>query len=603
MADTLISPPEPMPHESPETGDDYRHELPAKELTIASLSQKILFNVLIPTSLLMGGIAILLLLGTAQTEKKSGIGADYGSRMQALSEVRVEHLHTLASHGGHLELVVDGSVVPFREARVATEVSGEITKKSESCEAGAYVKAGDFLMQIDSTDYDLEAQRLEEVQKQEYQALREIDQEKINTGRSIDIAKQDLALQQNEVKRQNQLRNGFTSPAERDKAQRAMLAATQQLVTLENQLSLLDERRLKLQASQRLAATQLLKARKDVDRTTITAPISGVIVNENVDLHSFVARGTTLVTIDDTSKAEVATSLRMDQLYWVLNQAIEPAEPVQPDEDDSDARSNSRGYKLPKTQAIIEYELSGRKGVKYYWNANLLSYDGIGLNSNTRTVPVRVVVDNPNAHVDANGNPQPVHGATALVRGMYVKVKLLINPKPDWIVIPAKGLQVDNRILQFIPDPSVLAIHGDNPNLDTTDSAISPKSVAKEEPANEQPNTFAPKDWVAGKVVMARGINPIAPLTGSASIAKPGGDNSDARMNRSGERLWVCEIDDKLAPLLRASPFVVVSPFEDFSDDSSPPARAAADVVNSSTGFSKEKQQAGQDSSTEKGAS
>ena len=603
MADTLISPPKPTPSESPEVRDDRHHELPAKKSTIANLSQKLLFDVLIPTALLVGGIAILLLLGTAQTEKKVGIGTDYSSRMEALSEVRVERLHTLASLGEQLELVVDGSVVPFREARVATEVAGEITKKSEHCEAGAYVEAGDFLMQIDSTDYDLEVQRFEEVQKQEYQALREIDQEKINTGRSIDIARQDLALQQKEVDRQNQLRNGFTSPAERDKAQRALLAATQQLVTLENQLSLLDERRLKLQASERLATTQLLKARKDVSRTTISAPISGVIVNENVDLHSFVTRGTTLVTIDDTSKAEVATSLRMDQLYWILNQDIESTDTVQVDGDKPDSKSKSRGYKLPETRAIIEYELSGREGVKYYWNAKLLSYDGIGLNSNTRTVPVRVVVDHPDEHVDADGNPRAVNGATALVRGMYVRVKLLINPKPEWIVIPAKGLQVDNRILQFIPDPSVLAKNADNRKVDTTDSAEPQESIVREEPANEQTNKFTPAEWVAGKVVIARGINPIAPLTGSARIAKPGDGSSDASVNRSGQRLWVCEIDDKSEPLLRASPFVVVSPFEDLSVNSSPAARAAAEVVNASTASSKKKKQAGRNSSAEKGAS
>ena len=197
---------------------------------------------------------------------------------------------------------------------------------------------------------------------------------------------------------------------------------------------------------------------------------------------------------------------------------------------------------------------------------------------------------------------QQSNGATALVRGMYVRVKLLINPKPDWIVIPAKGLQVDNRILQFIPDPSVLAKKDDNPKRNTNDSAVSQDSVARG-PVNEQTNTFAPEDWVAGKVVMARGITPIAPLTGSASIANPGSDPSNAFMNRSRERLWVCEIDDKLEPRLRASPFVVVSPFEDVTDTSSPPARAAVDVFNSATGSRKDKQQAGQNSSTEKGAS
>ena len=175
--------------------------------------------------------------------------------------------------------------------------------------------------------------------------------------------------------------------------------------------------------------------------------------------------------------------------------------------------TDSRGYSLPETKAIIEYELAGREGVKYYWNAKLMSYDGIGLNSATRTVPVRVVVDAPNQHVDAEGTPREVTGATALVRGMYVRVKLLIAPRPEWMVIPARGLQVDNRILQFSPDPSVLAVK-------PTDNARENNHCQLHQilPTPSSQQGFKAKDWVPGKVTLATGINPIAPLSGSASI-------------------------------------------------------------------------------------
>lgn len=578
MVDTLISPPEPKPSESLHTVDRPRQ---TKTLMsrLANTSRKLLFDFVIPASLLAGGIAVLLILGTAQTEKKPEAGTDYNSRLEALNEVRVERLHTLTSLGERLQLIVDGSVAPFREVRVATEVSGEIIEKMPICEAGAYVEVGTPLMKIDTTDYDFEVDRLTQLKEQEYRALREVEQEKDNTRRSIEIAKEDMSLQQRDVDRQTQLGDGFTSPAERDKARRALLAARQQLVTLENQLSLLEERRLKIMVSEALAGTQLRKAENDLKRTEICAPISGVIVNENVDLHSFVARGTTLLTIDDTSKAEVATSLRMDQLYWVLNQAEEsPPEvptgtPTAPNSEiKTGERTNSRGYSLPETKAIVEYELAGREGVKYYWNAKLMSYDGIGLNPATRTMPVRVVVDAPNQHVDSNGEPREVNGATALVRGMYVRVKLLINPRPEWMVIPARGLQVDNRILQFSPDPSVLAVTSIESD--------------EEKPASNQPNLssvgqpprFDVQNWVPGKVTLATGINPIAPLSGSASILTKRAD--DDSFGRNNQRLWVCEIAGGSAELLRKNPFVVVSPFEEIDDETSTPARASADVVN-----------------------
>lgn len=587
MVDNLISPTESSANTKAPIADS-----PRQAATLASrltnTSQKALFDFIIPVGLLAAGVTVVLLLGTAETEKKPAIGTDYDSRLEALSEVRVERLHTLTSLDEQLQLIVDGSVAPFREVQVATEVSGEIIAKYAICEAGAYVEAGTPLMKIDTTDYDFEVERLTQVKKQEYQALKEVDQERDNTKRSIEIAKEDMALQQKEVDRQVQLGDGFTSTAERDKARRALLAARQQLVTLENQLSLLVERRQRIVVSEQLAETQLKKARNDLKRTEICAPISGVIVNERVDLHSFVARGTTLVTIDDTSKAEVATSLRMDQLYWVLNQATEPPGNVSKDQLETTSLGpntvtgiDARGYSLPETKAIIEYELAGREGVKYYWNAKLMSYDGIGLNSATRTVPVRVVVDAPNQHVDAEGSPCEVTGATALVRGMYVRVKLLIKPRPEWIVIPARGLQVDNRILQFSPDPSVLA--------------VTPTDRNRNMPLESSPTDsdrsagFKTKAWVPGRVTVATGINPIAPLSGSASILSDHG--KAGTFNKSNQRLWVCEITGGSAELLRQNPFVVVSPFEEIGDEASP-ARASSSVINTTTGSGLRKKQA-----------
>ena len=582
MVDTLISPPELKPDEIP--GSMGNPPQPRTFVAkLANTSRKVLFDFIIPTSLLAGGVAAFLILGTAQTEKKPGIGTDYNSRLKALSEVRVERLHTLTSLGEQLQLIVDGSVAPFREVQVATEVSGEIIGKESICEAGAYVEAGTLLMKIDTTDYAFEVKRLQQVKAQEYRALREVEQEKDNTRRSIELAKEDVELQQREVDRQTQLGDGFTSPAERDQATRSLLATRQQLVTFENQLSLLEERRQKLMISEQLAITQLQKAEKDLERTEIRAPISGVIVNENAELHSFVARGTTLVTIDDTTKAEVATNLRMDQLYWVLNQGDAsldgPSDGTVNEETEKDKAkagedAGSRGYSLPETRAIIEYELAGREGVKYYWNAKLMSYDGIGLNSATRTVPVRVVVDAPNQHVDSNGEPRKISGATALVRGMYVRVKLLINPRPEWMVIPARGLQVDNRILQFTVDPSVLDVKSSERDQDDK-TAVDPKTAEV-----DLETQFKPKAWTPGKVTVARGINPIAPLSGSTNIMAEGETDSDASFSRNTQRLWVCEITGDSAELLKTNPFVVVSPFEGIADGSSSPARASADTVN-----------------------
>ncbi|MGB7327462.1 MAG: HlyD family efflux transporter periplasmic adaptor subunit [Rubripirellula sp.] len=514
---------------------------------MAAFTSGVLFNVLIPLALLAGAGATVVMLGTVEPATRPATDTTRDGRLKALTPVRVQKLQSLEQTGQPLRLQVDGTVVPFREARVAAEIAGKVVFKADECEAGSYVTAGQLLMKIDATDYELEVDRLTRMKEQDYQALREVDQEMTNAKRSIEVAKQDLALQQKEVDRQNAMPAGYASRAEIDQANRALLASRQQLVNFENQFDLLTQRRIRLESSERLADTQLRGAETNLARTEIRAPIEGVIVSEEADLNTFVSRGATLVVIDDTSKVDVSSSLRMDQLYWVLNQGNETVDTA------------SRNYDLPETPAIIEYEMSGRDNVVYRWNGRLLSYNGIGLDPVTRTVPVRVVVDNPQEMVDENGKPVATTGAPALVRGMYVRVKLLIKPKASLVVIPARALQPGNRVLQFMPDESV---------LETTEKEVTGDAVE---------DGFNAGQWEPGKVIVRSSVVPVDTLTlGNASAsqqslasdADAGGDRVSAF--EGANRMWVCEVK---SPELVSGSYVVVSPLGGF-DDGSMPVRA-----------------------------
>ncbi len=503
---------------------------------------------------------VFWMLGTVQTPQRPPADMTRTGRLRALTPVRVERLQTLESTGQPLYLVVDGTVVPYREARVAAEVAGRVIFKADECEAGAYVKRDQLLMRIDPTDYELEVQRLTRLQEQEYQALQELDQEMSNTQRLIEVAKKDEALQEREVNRLTSLPEGFASGNEIDQARRALLGANQQLVTLENQLNLQRKRRIRLEATEKLAATQLRAAEVNLERTEIRAPIEGVIVSEEADLNTFVSRGSGLMTIEDTSKVEVATSLRMDQLYWVLNQRGEELD------------DTSRSYNLPETEAVIEYEVTGRPGSVYRWQGRLLSYDGIGLDPVTRTVPVRVVVDNPTEFVNEQGASQRTRGSTPLVRGMFVRVKLLIKPQTPLVVIPSAALQPGNRILQFIPDESVLDAAVDAG--ESTDASTASPASDNEAPGGsagvavaEVP--FEPGRWQAGKVVIRKSVHPVDSL----SLDRDGiwsGDDS-----QEGSKLWVCEVRD--AELTNDS-FVVVSPLGTIEKEEFP-VRADRDLL------------------------
>jgi multidrug efflux pump subunit AcrA (membrane-fusion protein) len=517
-----------------------------------------LYDLVIPLMLLGGAAAVVTLLGTVEPAQYPPADTTRVGRLRALPPIRVEPLLSLKSTQRQLQLEVDGAVVPFREARVAAEVAGSVIFKADECEAGSYVKAGQLLMRIDPTDYELEVQRLTRLQEQEYESIGEVDQEMVNAKRLIEVARADVQLQQKEVDRQQALPKGFASPAEIDQASRQLLAATQQLVSVENLLDLLHKRRGRLEASEQLAAIQLKAAEVDLQRTEIRAPIDGVIVNEDADLHTFVARGDLLVTIEDTSRVEVATNLRMDQLYWVLDQRADRPEEA------------SQGYDLPETPALIEYELSGLQRSVYRWKGRLLRYDGIGLDPVSRTVPVRVVVDNPTQYVDQEGSVQAVSGATALVRGMYVRVKLLIQPRADLLVIPARALQPGNRVLEFVPDESVLqAATRDVSGADAGQGTAGQPGQASGETSSDLTaggqGLFNPDQWAAGRVFLRRSVHPVDSLTlhdlEAAEEAQPSSGFA------ADERWWVCETRDSA---LSGDSYVVISPLQGVEDGALP---------------------------------
>ncbi|QDV44282.1 Toluene efflux pump periplasmic linker protein TtgA precursor [Stieleria neptunia] len=563
---------EGLPHASARVGDQSGYDVVNSAASPHEFARPkrwdlfLLYNVAIPILLVLAGVLIFRTLGVAEAKPVPPPDTSPTAVLQSLPATRVERVRSLAETGQQLELVIDGTVVPFREARVASEVAGTVIEKSANCEAGSIVTQGEVLMRIDPQDYELEVERLKNQRDREYRAISENDQEIANTQRSIEIAREDVKLQQKEVDRQAALKT-FASQAEVDKARSALLQANQQLVTWENQLDLLRSRRLRLEAAEQLAATQLRAAEVNLKRCTIVAPISGVIVSEQADVNSFVNRGATLVTIEDTEKVEVAASMRMDQLHWVLDQKRRS---------DQEPTGQSAGYDLPATEAIIEYEVAGREGTVHRWNGTLVSYDGIGIDPNTRTVPVRLLVDDPTHYIDEKGREKIADRTNALLRGMFVRVRLQLRPQSELVVIPAKALRPGNRVWKFHEDEAVLteqvaaakkAAQAAPSTVVATPAtdANAPQPGDESEAPQDQP--FDPAAWNAGLVRYSQTVFPIDSLRlRDARVLDP----NLAPSLQSPDRVWVCEADTSD---LAAGDYVVVSPLDSIPPEGLP-ARA-----------------------------
>lgn len=550
----------------------------------------LLFNFVFPLLILAVGGSVVVALGSVEPKARETDDQTPIGRLRRLPPAEVMQVLSLDQIGKPLELRVDGVVVPFREVQLASEVSGRIIEKADVFQAGHYVSEGQLLCRIDPTDYQQEILRLTRVREQEYEALKEVDQEVANTQSLLDIVRQDVELAQREVARLQNLPRGFVSETEVDQAQKALLASTQSRVNLESQMSLLAARRGRLEASERLATTQLETAQINLERCEVRAPISGMIVREDAELNSFIQRGNPIVTLEDVSKAEVAVNLRMDQLHWVLDQA-RPADPAAGDSSQSPGLGGRASYAIPPTPAVIEYEVSGLGGKTYRWKGTLLRYNGIGLDNRSRTVPVTIEVDAPQQFAADQTADAQAASPTALVRGMFVKVRLQIKPQTPLVAIPSLAIRPGNRVWHFKADPSVLAEPQPEPTESRPQQLVSVQteeatesSAAAAPPMPELPSSsapahpdFDPSEWVPGRVQALGNLTAVDALwIGEPSPSAGPFESSGSNTTR---RYWLCDVG---GGELAGGDWVVVSPLGEFGrnlDDAPQPVRVRVSEV------------------------
>jgi multidrug efflux pump subunit AcrA (membrane-fusion protein) len=311
-------------------------------------------------------------------------------------------------------------------------VEGRIVRKAEVARAGSYVSQGALLVEIDPRDYDLEVRRLKQDLIQAESGLAELKVELTNTEALIELAEEDLAIQTEELERLRPLKSDDVITASNfDQTRRLQLTAQTSLLTLKNQLRLKNTGLARLEGVRNRVLVQLEKAELDLTRTKVAAPVSGVVVQDSVEEDSYVRKGDSMVTIEDTSRVEVRCNLRMEELAW-LWQSVASDRGERPT---TDAQQRAADYQVPEARATVVYRLSGRS---YRWEGMLSRYEGIGLDETTRTVPCRVVVDTPETAQD--------EGPPALVRGMFVTVLIQVEPRAGLLAVPSRAVRPGGKI-------------------------------------------------------------------------------------------------------------------------------------------------------------
>lgn len=380
---------------------------------------------------------IILISGVAGLVGLSSLRSDPPKTESTVDTILVD-TEAVRGHDKGFFISVDGEVIPYREVNIGVQVAGSISRKSPLARAGNFVEKGDLLFEIDKRDYELEIERLEAMVKQVNASIEEADVEKANYTDLIKIANQQLELQRREVARFRNLQTkNAGSISKLETARQAELQSLNALQTQKNLLRLTEAKRARLLRERDRATANLDQAALNLTRTKIVSPLDGIVVDDMVETDDFVQKGAQLIQLEDTSRAEIRFSMRMNQLRWLWGSNSAKTD-----------QASVVGYSLPNIDVRVTIEIDGNR---FRWNGRLDRYDGAGIDVATRTVPMIAVVDDPTnvIAVDKDDDALPLPSPPRLMRGTFVTIELPVGESMKLVEISTRSLRPGKQIYLF----------------------------------------------------------------------------------------------------------------------------------------------------------
>ncbi|MGD8341640.1 MAG: efflux RND transporter periplasmic adaptor subunit [Gammaproteobacteria bacterium] len=298
-----------------------------------------------------------------------------------------------------LNVHAQGTVSPRTESELVPEVSGNVVWISPNLVSGGFFETGETLLRIDARDYEAAVAR---------------------AVAALDRATADNELAQFEYERARDLNGrGLISQADLETAARSSRVTEASVV----------DARLVLESAQR-----------DLARSELKAPFSGLVRSEQVDVGQFVNRGTAVATVYATDYLEVRLPIADRELAY-LNIPL-----------------NQRGEFAPEDMPTVDLaaEFAGRQQT---WTAKLVRTEA-EIDPGTRMVYAIARVEGTGQLGDESIGP-PV--------GLFVEAEIAGRELDDVVVLPRSALRngeyvlvvdTENRIK--LTPVEVLRIYRDN---------------------------------------------------------------------------------------------------------------------------------------------
>ena len=228
----------------------------------------------------------------------------------ALTDVRP----TLSLYG---EVIADGA------AEIRSGVAGDIVAMGDQFRDGGRVRSGDLLAQLD--DFDLRQSLLAvEAQLAEARARRAELEARLAAARENLASDRDLlAIAEREMVRAETLSaRGTVSSQALDDARRSLVAARQQVAARENtviaEAAMVDQQQARIDQ----LVAQVAQAGRDVDRTLITAPADGFVLDATAEIGQRLSVGERIATLIDPTRLVVRAQMSETQYGRLIDDGL-----------------------------------------------------------------------------------------------------------------------------------------------------------------------------------------------------------------------------------------------------------------------------------------
>ena len=330
-----------------------------------------------------------------------------------------------------------GRVEPVYDWTAVSEVEGRINVLSDGLAEGTIVDAGQVIVEIDKTDYELSIWKSQANIAAAEAALAELDRRETNSQASLEIEERILTVAQAEFDRARDLMvRGSGTQASLDAVRKIYLSQEIAVTSLKNTLALYPSQRASAEATLALRQAELAEEQRSLEKTKITAPFRARVSEVNVEQGQFIRIGDNLLTIEGIESAEIVAEIQPRSFAPLVQSAL--GDVFQP----GNEVDSTQGVNLLKSSGVTATVVMNLTEQDATYPAELIRFRG-AIDSDTGTIGVVVRVTDP---LLANRNRvQP-----PLNVGSFVSVVLQAAPVDGVITIPRAAVHQNESGAPFV---------------------------------------------------------------------------------------------------------------------------------------------------------